>query len=365
MHSTRRVNGEPQRLYFYPASSPEAIPRRNQTTMTTQPLVTETLAPESTREFPETRSRLSQESAYYRFGLMLGLRNLLSNGFRLGFSKTLGKILQPVNFPTRYPEYAFMGTQIERYISQRGVSRNPGQRLKVLDVSSPKCFGLNLAYRYDAEIHLTDIDAASVEESEILWDSVRDRAQGQARFSLEDARALSQPAEFFDIVFSMSVIEHIEDDGAPGDSLAIREMLRVLKPGGLLLVTVPFGDRYVEQERIGFKGSAIETHDAKPYFFARIYTREAAQERILASAAGAGAQLVKATTMEDLDNQFSRLYRKIGTTCRCLLGCLNPVFSSLVSKVWDGIVPVGGEYGKLWKQADVYGILMLAWEKRV
>ena len=42
------------------------------------------------------------------------------------------------------------------------------------------------------------------------------------------------PDGTFDLVTSLDVIEHVEDDGA-----ALEEMRRVLKPGGLLLLTVP------------------------------------------------------------------------------------------------------------------------------
>jgi SAM-dependent methyltransferase len=312
---------------------------------------------------PRGLTRFFEEAAYYRFGLMLGLRNLLHNGFRLGLGKTLGKILQPVNSYTRFPEYAFFGRHIERYISE-----HPGRRMKVLDVSSPKCFGLSLAYHYDAEIHLSDIDRPSVDEAEVLWSSISKRARGSTYFSVKDARSLKPPANFYDIVFAMSVIEHIEDrrnedQGEPGDSQAVREMLRVLKPGGLLLVSVPFGPRYEEQKRVGLIGAAQETSDAKPYFFQRIYTKPTAEEFILGPATAAGARLVKSTSVGRRSSELARLYRETGTNFRGLFGCLNPLLSLALNDIHPGIVPVSGEYGQLWNSADIYGDLMLAWEK--
>lgn len=301
-------------------------------------------------------TRLSEELKYYRFGLTMGLKNLFHNGFRLGSAKTLGKILQPINSYTRLPEYAFMGREIERYLSQY-----PGQCLKVLDVASPKCFGLSLAYGHDLEIHLTDIDVASVDEAEILWQSIRRQAKGRAEFSVEDARALRQSNERYDIVFAMSVIEHVANQH--GDAAAIREMLRVLKPGGLLLVSVPFGPVYVEQERIGLEGAAVETRDAKPRFFQRIYTPATAEEFLLLPPADV-ASLVKAVTVERRTNALAKLYRRLGTNFRGLLGCMNPVLSLGLNRLHSGIVPIKGSYGPRWSSKDVYGDLMLAWEKR-
>ncbi|NNC81495.1 MAG: class I SAM-dependent methyltransferase [Acidimicrobiales bacterium] len=52
--------------------------------------------------------------------------------------------------------------------------------------------------------------------------------------STVDACHLPFPDSAFDLIVQFHVLEHIPDDGA-----AIREMARVLKPGGLCLVQVP------------------------------------------------------------------------------------------------------------------------------
>ncbi|RLT36239.1 MAG: class I SAM-dependent methyltransferase [Chloroflexi bacterium] len=49
-----------------------------------------------------------------------------------------------------------------------------------------------------------------------------------------DAGNLAFPDASFDVVVVLDVIEHLEDDAA-----AVRELRRVLKPGGVLLATVP------------------------------------------------------------------------------------------------------------------------------
>ena len=112
---------------------------------------------------------------------------------------------------------------------------------------------------------LTDISELNVDEYQVMWRALHSRARGSAVFSLQDVRSLHFDAAAFDVVYSMSVIEHVE--GESGDSTAMREMVRVLKPGGLLVVSVPFGRTYAEQHRVGFAGAARKTGDHGTYFF--------------------------------------------------------------------------------------------------
>jgi len=69
-----------------------------------------------------------------------------------------------------------------------------------------------------------------------------------------DIRASGYPQDFFDTVFCISTIEHVGRDntrhyqpvaeletiGDP-DVQALHEMLRITKPGGRIIITVPFG----------------------------------------------------------------------------------------------------------------------------
>ena len=71
-------------------------------------------------------------------------------------------------------------------------------------------------------------------------------------FSRQDITEISYPDAFFDAVLAISVVEHIGlkgrygvSLGAPsGDRKAIDAMIRVLKPEGRLVVTVPYGRHY-------------------------------------------------------------------------------------------------------------------------
>lgn len=69
-----------------------------------------------------------------------------------------------------------------------------------------------------------------------------------------DIRASGYPSGFFDVIFCISTIEHVGRDNArhyspvaelpaeeEPDRAALVEMLRITKPAGKILVTVPFG----------------------------------------------------------------------------------------------------------------------------
>jgi SAM-dependent methyltransferase len=65
---------------------------------------------------------------------------------------------------------------------------------------------------------------------------------------LEDVRKTSFPDNFFDAVYAISTLEHIGLSGrygvtkedTEGDAKTITEIARILRPGGILLCTVPY-----------------------------------------------------------------------------------------------------------------------------
>src|ERR1051325_12248929 len=59
-----------------------------------------------------------RELTYYFFGLRAGFANLFTNWFQLGFKKTAGKIMQPINSYTRFPEYYWFDAAISSYLAR-------------------------------------------------------------------------------------------------------------------------------------------------------------------------------------------------------------------------------------------------------
>jgi SAM-dependent methyltransferase len=111
----------------------------------------------------------------------------------------------------------------------------------ILDVSSPKLLAMYFALNgYDGVV------AADLEDY-FLSDFEAYKKHGNISIQtavFDAAREIPYPDAHFDKIFSVSVLEHIPDDG---DILAVREMLRVMKPSGSLVITLPAFAYYVEE----------------------------------------------------------------------------------------------------------------------
>lgn len=151
---------------------------------------------------------------------------------------------------------------------------------RVLDIGSPKLLSLYLAKCLGADVYATDIDGYFLPE----YQTLRDAEQlSPDRFHLEtqDGRALTYADGFFDKVFSVSVIEHIPEHG---DSDCMREIARVLAPGGRCTLTVPFAPLSRDQYRRGgdfYWSSASNKAADGSVFFQRRYSEEDLYERLV------------------------------------------------------------------------------------
>jgi SAM-dependent methyltransferase len=82
---------------------------------------------------------------------------------------------------------------------------------------------------------LRDLGFARITGVDQSPDAIRFCAEkGLGAVQLGDIRALQLPDRRFDLILATDVIEHVDDDLA-----ALRELRRVLRPGGYLLLTVP------------------------------------------------------------------------------------------------------------------------------
>lgn len=146
----------------------------------------------------------------------------------------------------------------------------------VLDVSSPKLASLYLATRVKQPLHMADLLDYFVTDFRELAHLFG------CRFTIEllDARCLPFADATFDRVFSISVLEHIPDRG---DSEAFREMVRVLRPGGIVVVTLPSYHNYLEewvrQPDFYWKGHTAVEGSADRVFYQRRYDVAALRQR--------------------------------------------------------------------------------------
>jgi SAM-dependent methyltransferase len=113
-----------------------------------------------------------------------------------------------------------------------------GPSMKVIDVGCGAGRHAFEAYRRGADVVAFDQDAAELQGVDSILTAMAEDGEAPTSATAEtvvgDALALPYAAETFDCVIASEILEHI-----PDDETAIAELIRVLKAGGTLAVTVP------------------------------------------------------------------------------------------------------------------------------
>ncbi len=119
---------------------------------------------------------------------------------------------------------------------------------KVLDIGSDaSLFPLFLAASTGCTVYATDISDSRLGQKELARELGLSRLLDEKVIvEVQDARALSYADSSFDRVVAVSTIEHIEGNG---DTEAVREMSRVLKERGRMVISAPFSERYQENTK--------------------------------------------------------------------------------------------------------------------
>jgi ubiquinone/menaquinone biosynthesis C-methylase UbiE len=115
---------------------------------------------------------------------------------------------------------------------------------KVLDVGGRKS---TYTISVPAKITVLDLprttelqNALNLGATDHMVDDLRRRRSNIEEYKLGDMTNSSLPSESFDISVSVEVLEHVDRD-----DLFVSEVSRILKPGGLFIMTTPNGD-YLE-----------------------------------------------------------------------------------------------------------------------
>jgi SAM-dependent methyltransferase len=206
---------------------------------------------------------LARGPRLYSYGQAVGM-NLLSAG---RVKRGLRGLFQPVAY----------WRNIEYRLVFDAARFQPGDR--VLDIGSPKLLSLYLAEQVGAEVFATDIEAYFVDEYRFLRARRRIPSE-RLHIEVQDGRRLSYADDSFTKAYSISVIEHIPDGG---DTECIKEIGRVLAPGGECLITVPFwrSSRQVYRKPdFYWADSSVAAADGR-IFYERHYSEEDLYRRII------------------------------------------------------------------------------------
>ena len=191
--------------------------------------------------------------------------------------------------------------------------------LTLLDIGSGTTIFSLFASSKGVQVLATDIN-----NSVFKLEAVAEKL-GIANFhaEIQDARNLSYSNNYFDRVSAISTLEHIPNDG---DSIAVKEMSRVLKVGGVMVITVPYG-------------SFEEVRQRGVSYFQRVYDKEDIYERLIKPS---GLDVVKIEYFGETKYNFTKYWGMISSSLRIPLLWAQPIFSKLfLNKRWMKKVLMG------------------------
>jgi SAM-dependent methyltransferase len=187
----------------------------------------------------------------------LGTRLLFVPGVR--FREAYDLVFRPMD-SFRYFEFGALWGYLT--LPARGAVR-------YLDVSSPRLFPTVLLKEFpDVGAEILNPDGKDLDETIRLMDAAG--LSGRCRFHCKVVDDLDFPPETFDLVTSISAIEHIPGGG---DRRAFEKLWLILKPGGRLLVTVPCS-REPFEEYMDFNEYGLLSPDEEGFVFGSTFYDE-------------------------------------------------------------------------------------------
>ena len=224
---------------------------------------------------------------FYKFNFMLGIR-------RVPYAKGLGRIIRGIDyFRCLEDPLVFNNLRLEH-------------GLALLDIGSSNTIFPLFVCSKGIEVWATDIDARVVK----LREDAEKLRITNFRAEIQDVRGLTYSDDYFDRISAISTLEHIPNDG---DSVAVKGMSRVLKRGGVMVITVPYGSFEEERQR----GVS---------YFQRVYDKEDIYERLIEPS---GLDVVKIEYFGETKYNFTKYWQKIPSLSRIPFLWAQPIFSKL------------------------------------
>ncbi|GBD97944.1 MAG TPA: class I SAM-dependent methyltransferase [Nitrospirae bacterium] len=143
----------------------------------------------------------------------------------------------------------------------------------ILDLSSPKLLSVYIKEKVGCRVVTSDINIDEIRD----WKSLTDHKKAKPEWLLIDGQNTGFRNNSFDKVFSISVLEHIAGDG---DAKTVKELGRILKPGGRLVFTVPFSLKYREESRREDVYD-LYTEEQKDFHWSHYYDEDTIREKLV------------------------------------------------------------------------------------
>ena len=209
-----------------------------------------------------------------RAGRGPGWRRLVAHSYRLGLRGLAGGALRRDRRHLRQALYRVLVPLEPWRFHELGRTAEHAFQGRWLDVGSPKLLPSLLRREGRGEWVAIDL----LEDEIALW-----RALDPALdLRVADARRLPFADGTFDGAVSVSVIEHVPDQaGEAGDALAMAELWRVLRPGGVLHLTTNVAARARDVLTAAPVYGAASPTVGELAFFERQYDEEALARRLL------------------------------------------------------------------------------------
>ncbi len=230
----------------------------------------------------------------YLYSVNIGLKYLL-NCFRGPINREgIKRLVIPMDMPRFF--------ELSNTLQELCISG--GER--IFDLSSAKLLAAFISEKIGGEVVAVDMWAKEI----LRWKSLLSIAHSGKSFwkrrlllGIMDGKALPFPDSTFDKIYSVSVVEHIPGDG---DEKAVKELARILKPGGILVLTVPFSNShrefYIDKNVYGEKRK-----DEGKVFFARYYDEDSLKRRVIDAS---NLQLDKKQYFTEIIFPFNRFYAR-------------------------------------------------------
>lgn len=231
------------------------------------------------------------------------------------------------------PTWLFRGVNYWRYVEYPWVINNLDlhREQKMLDLgsSSYSLLPLLLASKRQYSIFVTDVNDHVLRHIELaiklgLGDEIR---TGRLVVEKQDATALTYQDETFDRVTAVSLLEHIP---AQEDTKAVKEISRVLKAGGLAVLTVPYNYRY--KETFVNKSIYQRAYLGKPVFYQRHYDSVSLMKRLVEPS---GLTVKGIEYFGETGLRFEMIWDSLPVAIKAMFGWMRPLFSTLFIRKID------------------------------